>query len=658
MSIKEVKMILCFTLLAIAGVAQTPFDCNGGMFRIVENEKGSSFQSIEMDPSGQQITIEDLAQFDGYSINGICYRPQDNLVYGLIQTQPYRLCRIDADYQLEELAELPLPDSLYFVSGDISPDGRFLVMLGFNEKSRYNLVAKVDLVTPGFPTSLEVFQTTGSAGVVHCTDIAFHPTTNILFGYDHLQKRLVTIDMDERSIDTQRYPITDKIEGIVPSIFFNEQGGLYGIGAAWSQYDDRSLFKFDIDNGNVERLNALNIAAAPEDACSCPYTIELYNEISFRELSPCSSVQFELTLVNETNSSRENLSLRDTLPQGISIQAIHLDWSDSATIMGIGTNTLTISSIDLPIGRFVIQVDAWLEEEVIAGTYANHAYLYDAKPFYPEGPLFLRSDDPLTISVGDPTRFVVDQLAVKFSQEEFIICPGDSLLIEVETDPGLEYQWSNGATSPDLWVKETGEYSLSITSDCQTAIGSFVVKESDIQVDLGTPIEVEVGDQVDVQALIIGTGKVVSYRWELNDGEDTALCPNCDNYQFRPLEAGLLRLAIVDEFGCSAAAGLPFSVRDFSIYVPNAFSPNADGHNDFFYIEGPADYQISSFQIFDRWGNQLFARKEIMTNQPGVGWDGSANGQVLGTGVYIWEAEVVAKSGEKFLLAGDVQLMR
>jgi len=253
MLIDKVKIMLCFTLFAIVGASQTPFECNGGMFRIAENEKGSSFQSIEIDPNSQQVTIEHLAQFDNYAINGICYRPQDNFVYGLIQSRPYKLCRIDADYRLEELAELPLPDSLFFVSGDISPDGRFLVMLGFNEKSRYNLVAKIDLVTPGYPTSLEIFQTNGPLGVVHCTDIAFHPTTNVLFGFDHLQKNLVTIDMDQRFIDSQRYPSTDKIEGIVPSIFFNEQGFLYGIGAAWSQFDDRSLFRFDIDNGNVER---------------------------------------------------------------------------------------------------------------------------------------------------------------------------------------------------------------------------------------------------------------------------------------------------------------------------------------------------------------------------------------------------------------------
>ncbi len=658
MLIDKVKIMLCFTLFATVGASQTPFECNGGMFRIAENEKGSSFQSIEIDPNSQQITIEHLAQFDNYAINGICYRPQDNFVYGLIQTRPYKLCRIDADYRLEELAELPLPDSLFFVSGDISPDGRFLVMLGFNDKSRYNLVAKIDLVTPGYPTSLEIFQTNGPLGVVHCTDIAFHPTTNVLFGYDHLQKNLVTIDMDQRFIDSQRYPSTDNIEGIVPSIFFNEQGFLYGIGAAWSQFDDRSLFRFDIDNGNVERLQSLNVIPSPEDACSCPYTIELYNEVSFRELSPCTNVQFEFTLVNETGRPREDLVLRDTLPLGFSIQAIRLDWSDSTSFTGIGTNNLAISGIDLPPGRFVVQVDVWLEEEVPAGVYANYAYLYDTQPFYPEGPVFLRSDDPLTISLDDPTRFMVDQLTVRFSQEEFTICPGDSILIQAATDPTLDYQWSNGATSPSLWVKEAGEYSLSVASDCQTAIGSFIVKESDVRVVLGPPIQVEIGDLVQAQASVGGTGEVIRYHWQVNEGEDVAFCPDCPSYQFRPLEAGVLQLKVMDEYGCSAIAGLPIEVRDFSVYVPNAFSPNADGLNDFFYINGATPYLLHSFQIFDRWGNQLFARQEIMTNQAEMGWDGTVNGQVLAAGVYVWQAKVVAKSGETVLLAGDVQLVR
>ncbi len=47
-----------------------------------------------------------------------------------------------------------------------------------------------------------------------------------------------------------------------------------------------------------------------------------------------------------------------------------------------------------------------------------------------------------------------------------------------------------------------------------------------------------------------------------------------------------------------------------------------------------------------------------MTNQAEMGWDGTVNGQVLAAGVYVWQAKVVAKSGETVLLAGDVQLMR
>jgi len=58
----------------------------------------------------------------------------------------------------------------------------------------------------------------------------------------------------------------------------------------------------------------------------------------------------------------------------------------------------------------------------------------------------------------------------------------------------------------------------------------------------------------------------------------------------------------------------------FTLYIPNAFSPNTDGVNDEFKPQGDG---ILTFKmmIFDRWGNMIFFTEDI-----NKGWDGRANG--------------------------------
>ncbi len=70
----------------------------------------------------------------------------------------------------------------------------------------------------------------------------------------------------------------------------------------------------------------------------------------------------------------------------------------------------------------------------------------------------------------------------------------------------------------------------------------------------------------------------------------------------------------------------------FSIYIPNAFSPNNDGVNDLFRVGITEQAIILDYemQINDRWGNQLFAKRDI-----NAGWNGRFLGRDLMPGTYI-----------------------
>ena len=67
---------------------------------------------------------------------------------------------------------------------------------------------------------------------------------------------------------------------------------------------------------------------------------------------------------------------------------------------------------------------------------------------------------------------------------------------------------------------------------------------------------------------------------------------------------------------------------------------------------------ITSFKVFDRWGELLFERKNIQTDDPSVGWDGEFRGVVLSPDVYVYIMEAICETGEPINWKGDIMIMR
>ena len=69
------------------------------------------------------------------------------------------------------------------------------------------------------------------------------------------------------------------------------------------------------------------------------------------------------------------------------------------------------------------------------------------------------------------------------------------------------------------------------------------------------------------------------------------------------------------------------------IRMPNAFTPNDDGVNDFFYLTFKDECLPTSFilQVFDRYGRLVFETKDYQEK-----WDGRFDGQELNDGAYFW----------------------
>lgn len=125
------------------------------------------------------------------------------------------------------------------------------------------------------------------------------------------------------------------------------------------------------------------------------------------------------------------------------------------------------------------------------------------------------------------------------------------------------------------------------------------------------------------------------------------------------LPIGTYNLSITDANYCQTTKS--FEVKtDCIIYIPNAFSPNDDGINDFFEIFPTANLEsINKIEIFSRWGQLVFRQSNIDSSiTPVKTWNGQLNGNPIPSGVYIYQIQTTLSNGEVKVIYGEVNLIR
>ena len=87
--------------------------------------------------------------------------------------------------------------------------------------------------------------------------------------------------------------------------------------------------------------------------------------------------------------------------------------------------------------------------------------------------------------------------------------------------------------------------------------------------------------------------------------------------------------------------------------IPNIFSPNGDGVNDELLVFTTLP-DIDLFQVYDRWGNELFK-----TSDKSIGWDGNLGNETKQPNTYVYRIVFTCPSNnEQVQLIGDVTLVR
>lgn len=117
---------------------------------------------------------------------------------------------------------------------------------------------------------------------------------------------------------------------------------------------------------------------------------------------------------------------------------------------------------------------------------------------------------------------------------------------------------------------------------------------------------------------------------------------------------------VESKFGCKASDSVTILIYcdNSQVFVPNSFTPNGDGQNDVFYPRGIGIKAIKTFRIYNRWGEMLFERENIMLNDAVNAWDGSYKGGTPKPDVYVYIIEAVCYTGDDVFIKGDVTIIR
>ena len=114
-----------------------------------------------------------------------------------------------------------------------------------------------------------------------------------------------------------------------------------------------------------------------------------------------------------------------------------------------------------------------------------------------------------------------------------------------------------------------------------------------------------------------------------------------------------------NETNCTDTALVIIRTNANGVYIPDAFTPNIDGLNDWLYVLGGKDIiTIKSFLVYNRWGQKVFEAKNSQPNLPTAGWNGKIESRDAEPGTYVYNINIAFANGTDKLYKGTVILIR
>jgi gliding motility-associated-like protein len=279
-------------------------------------------------------------------------------------------------------------------------------------------------------------------------------------------------------------------------------------------------------------------------------------------------------------------------------------------------------------------------------------------------------------TLSDCFDVIVDApIAIALSVSDTALCMPAQFILTNDTDPSTftSQQWTiDGTPYPNLSSVtftpiQPGVFDIAL--EVSTAIGctydtllteylqAFPRPQANYTTD---PLILE-ADNTDVTLIDLSEGDIETWEWTISlPAQEVASMDQSPEFSL-PLGVGgsyPVQLAVTSSNGCSDFINGVITVNElFNLFVPSAFTPNGDGINDVFQLQGTGiDVNNFQFDIFNRWGERVFSSKD-----PSQAWTGGVNGNdyYIPDGIYNYHISTNSlKSGERFEYKGTISIVR
>lgn len=223
----------------------------------------------------------------------------------------------------------------------------------------------------------------------------------------------------------------------------------------------------------------------------------------------------------------------------------------------------------------------------------------------------------------------------------------------------------NGQTQQSLEAFQlpAGNYFLQMedVTGCQWEEHISLPNPERLHVSLPSSHTIRSGESIDIIAsLNFSASDIQNIVWM---GDSSGLicnaCPASSLSDFQIYQNQTIHLEITTLAGCVVSASTIINVLiQKNIFIPQAFSPDANNINDVFFIYGNDQLkEIVHMEIFDRWGNQLFSKNNLLPHQENEGWDGRYKNLKMQPGIYAYSFLLEFVDGTRAVYAGEVVLI-
>jgi gliding motility-associated-like protein len=252
-----------------------------------------------------------------------------------------------------------------------------------------------------------------------------------------------------------------------------------------------------------------------------------------------------------------------------------------------------------------------------------------------------------------------------------LICGGSTVSFTNNSSGAGDYLWDFGdpsttvdtsdLSSPSYTYPDTGLYQVNLIAFAPNtpACNDTTTTAVHIQEDFDAEFDFTSDDCMPSFVHFAGISPThpnanVSWSWDLGDGSTSSAQSFTHEYQSSGSFQVLLVASVPGGLNCddSIQAQTVTILKDGGLFIPNTFSPNADGKNDLFRVRGPK-FPFYYLTVYNRWGEMVYESKDSTT-----GWDGTHKGMKADPGVYGYYLKAGCKFEDEYFIKGNLTLIR